>query len=94
MPLLFTSFFFCSACKILTDKQRENLPVEIKEDVVTKWDFLEKKRKFQAMTPEEKQAFILARKKERRDNARAERAAFPKKDEKFEDLHLVVSAQK
>ena len=70
----------------MTEKQRENLPSEIRDDVITKWENVEKRRKFQAMTAEEKRAYLAEQrraKKERENNA-----SFPKKDEKYEDLHL------
>ena len=70
------------ACKILTEKQRESLPLEIKDDVMKKWELEDRKRKFQAMTPEERRAYLAQERKAKRQND------FPKKEDKFEDLHL------
>jgi len=85
-------YYFVSACKVLTEKQRENLPAEVKDDVMTKWELEEKKRMFKAMTPEEKKAYISAQRKAKKEST--ERASFPKKDEKYEDLHLSVTSAK
>nr|CAB3225102.1 tyrosine-protein kinase BAZ1B [Phallusia mammillata] len=64
-----------SACKILTKKQLLNLPPEVKDDIIKKWEQLEFQKRLKAMTPEERRRWM----KDQRT----------KKEGKFEDQHLV-----
>ncbi|CAK8676632.1 unnamed protein product [Clavelina lepadiformis] len=75
-----------AACKMLTDKQRDSLPDEVRDDILKKYELEEKKKKFQAMSQEEKRAFLAEQRKAKREALGV--AGQTRKQEKFEDLHL------
>ena len=60
--------------------------------MVKRWELEEKKRKFKAMTPEEKRAYLADQRRLKRENE--SQASFPKKEEKHEDLQLPQVASK
>nr|XP_018670950.1 tyrosine-protein kinase BAZ1B isoform X2 [Ciona intestinalis] len=73
-----------AACKILTEKQRENLPLEVKEDVLKKWELFEFKRKYDSLSISERKAFLAERRKAKRGSLVEE----TNQSDKFEDQHL------
>ena len=79
---------------MLTDEQRINLPVLVKEDIIKKWEIQQEKAKFEAMTPEEKKAYQLARRQKRKKEREEERKKLEELEEKkYEDQHLALNNQ-
>ncbi|XP_039270961.2 tyrosine-protein kinase BAZ1B-like [Styela clava] len=64
-----------NAAKMLTEKQRQNLPELVKQDILSKWEMLEWKKKWDSMTIEERKQFRAAEREE--------------KNKKFEDMDIV-----
>merc|ERR1739838_569056 len=60
-----------TAIRILTEKHREMLPEEIKDDVINKFEAEKLKQKMKLMTPEEKKAFKRERKRQLREQQAA-----------------------
>uniref|UniRef100_H2Z6I1 WAC domain-containing protein n=1 Tax=Ciona savignyi TaxID=51511 RepID=H2Z6I1_CIOSA len=75
-----------AACKILTEKQRENLPPEVKEDVLAKWEMVEFKRKYDSMSASERKEFLAQRRREKQAPLGGVVS------DKFEDQHLTRAA--
>ena len=82
------------ACRVLTDDQRKNLPAEIKEDVIKRWEAFQEKAKYDAMTPEEKKEYIAARRRERKNQRMEEKKKLEELEgKKYEDQHLALNNQ-
>ncbi|XP_078484589.1 tyrosine-protein kinase BAZ1B [Ciona intestinalis] len=77
-----------AACKILTEKQRENLPPEVKDDILKKWELFEFKRKYDSLSISERKAFLAERRKAKRGSLVED----TNQSDKFEDQHLTRMA--
>lgn len=73
------------AIRLLNEKQRDNLPIEVKEDVIKRWEQEELKKKFMRMTPEERKEF----KREQRKLIREQNVNYFNNRGPIEDQFLV-----
>lgn len=53
---------------MLSEKQRENLPIEVKSDVINKWEVEEYKRRYKSMTRDEKKTFRREQRQQMAEN--------------------------